>query len=187
MAQQAAAVGSRCESWRWRTYAWVRIGPRSCVRACFTTSQEAFSVLSHEETPVCAPCRNVHRRFSAPRIIHGALAARGCVGACLFFSCASSQFSCLASSHPPNDRHSSGALGNNASSHLNQAIFFVGISPMRPLRHSSSFWGASCLYCCAVFFVVVRQGRCFCMFLCGSLFFLRDPTNNVLDFQEDRR
>ena len=52
----------RCESWRWRTYAWVRVGPLSCERARFFFSprQEAFFVLSHEETPVFAPCPNVY-------------------------------------------------------------------------------------------------------------------------------
>ena len=54
-----------------------------------------FSCCCMRETPVFAPCPNVYRPSSAPRIIHGAPAVWGCVGACLFFSCASCQFGAL--------------------------------------------------------------------------------------------
>ena len=42
VAQLAAAIGIRCKSWRWRTHAWVRVGPLSCERACFSPRQEAL-------------------------------------------------------------------------------------------------------------------------------------------------
>ena len=44
-------MGNRCKSWRWRIYAWVRVGPVSCVRACFfASSGTLFRVVSWGET-----------------------------------------------------------------------------------------------------------------------------------------
>ena len=81
------AVGNRFQSWRWRAYAWSRIGLASCERVCFFASSEGFfSCCLMRRHQFFATSPNVYRPLSAPRIIQGAPALRGCVGGCLVFS-----------------------------------------------------------------------------------------------------
>ena len=99
VAQQAAAMRNRCKSWRWRTNAWARVRPLSCVRifrpvkrpsSCCLMRRHQFLLRARTSTgPSLRP------GSSTERLLQGVASEP----VCFFCTCPSSQFSCLASSH----------------------------------------------------------------------------------------